>query len=115
VLLYSGHSNQFGNDTYYRKYPVIDNSLAEFFCNRQIKIAGMDTPSPDIFPFEIHKILFNQGIFIIENLTNLEKLLSIKQFEVFAFPLKIKADSSPVRVVARYETTDNTPISGEVL
>lgn len=38
---------------------------------------------------------------MIENLTNLDKLLGSKNFEVIAFLLKIKADGSMARVVAR--------------
>ena len=48
-----------------------------------------------------HKLLFDNGIYIIENLMNLDKLLGIKKFEVIALPLKIKADSSIARVVAK--------------
>jgi kynurenine formamidase len=64
-------------------------------------MVGMDMPSPDKYPFEIHKLLFDNGIYIIENLMNLDKLLGIKKFEVIALPLKIKADSSIARVVAK--------------
>ena len=62
---------------------------------------GIDTPSPDNFPFDIHKMLLNNNILIIENMTNLDKLLFIEEFELIALPLKIKADSSLLRAVAR--------------
>jgi kynurenine formamidase len=68
---------------------------------RKIKILGMDTPSPDKPPFSVHKLLLKSKIFILENLTNMEELLEAKKFEVIALPLKIKADSSISRVVAR--------------
>ncbi|MFW6281647.1 MAG: hypothetical protein ACOC1O_02480 [bacterium] len=61
----------------------------------------MDLPSPDKYPFEIHKILFDNNILLIENLTNLSCLLSVSDFEIIAFPLKIKAEASIARVVAR--------------
>jgi kynurenine formamidase len=101
VLLFTGHSDLFGMDTYYQDYPVIDQSFTEFLIDRKIKLLGMDSPSPDRFPVEIHKLLFKHNILIIENLTNLKMLLGYDRFEIFAFPLKIKADSSPVRVVAQ--------------
>jgi kynurenine formamidase len=68
---------------------------------KKIKMIGMDTPSPDRYPFKIHKLLFENNIYILENLTNLDQLLNIDRFEVIAFPLKINADSSITRAVAR--------------
>ncbi len=101
VLLFTGHSDLYGTDSYYQNYPVIDQLFAEFLIGKKIKMLGIDSPSPDRFPFDIHKLLFKHDILIIENMTNLKLLLSYDRFEIFAFPLKIKADSSPVRVVAR--------------
>ena len=54
-------------------------------------------------PYEIHKILFQNGVFILENLTNLSKLLYVEEFEVFAQPLKINAEASLVRAFAQYK------------
>jgi len=101
VLLYTNHSKNFGSKEYYSDYPVVDEKLAEFFKDKGIKILGMDSPSPDKTPFPVHKILFDKNIFIIENLTNLDKLLDVNKFEVIALPLKIKADSSIARVIAK--------------
>ena len=60
----------------------------------------MDLPSPDNYPFEIHKKLFANNILIVENLTNLSELIGVKDFDIIAFPLKIRAEASLVRVVA---------------
>jgi kynurenine formamidase len=40
-------------------------------------------------------------VYIAENLTNLEKLIPLQQFEITALPLRIHADSSPARIVAK--------------
>jgi kynurenine formamidase len=37
---------------------------------------------------------------IVENLTNLSELIGVKDFDIIAFPLKIRAEASLVRVVA---------------
>ncbi len=103
VVLYTGHDREFGNDAYFEKCPVIDLALAEFFISKKINLLGIDTPSPDSSPFLIHKLLFSYNILIIENMTNLGKLLDKNTFEIIAFPLKIRADSSLVRVVARVD------------
>ena len=100
VLIFTGHSDKYGTDDYYADQPIIDKELADFFVQKKIKMLGMDLPSPDNYPFEIHKILFNKDILIIENLTNLSSLVDIKSFDIIAFPLKIKAEASMVRVVA---------------
>jgi len=103
VLLFTGHDLEFGKENYFEKYPVIRSEFAEFLITKKIKMLGIDTPSPDKYPFSIHKMLFDQNILIIENMTNLGKLLDKKNFEVIAFPLKIMAEASLVRVVARID------------
>lgn len=101
VLLYTGYDEKYGSEEYYNEHPIVDQSLAEFLIKKKVKMLGMDISTPDKHPFNIHKMLFNNDILIIENLTNLSKLLHVKSFEIIAFPLKIKADSSIARVVAR--------------
>jgi len=76
-------------------------AFCEFLIEKKIKMLGMDTPSPDRYPFLIHKFLFKNNTYILENLTNLNLLLGEENFEVIAFPLKINADSSITRAVAR--------------
>jgi kynurenine formamidase len=102
VLIYTGMDKIYGSDDYYIKHPYITKELAEFFVNKEIKMLGVDMPSPDFPPFEIHKLLLGNGIFIIENLRNLDKLKSVQCFEVFAQPLKIEAEASLIRAFARY-------------
>ncbi|MFZ5985972.1 MAG: cyclase family protein [Bacillota bacterium] len=101
LLLCTGQDKKFGTKEYFSEIPVIDMEFARYLANRKIKILGMDSPSPDKYPFDIHKLLFEHNILIIENLTNVEKLLKEESFEVIAFPLKIKADGSLLRVAAR--------------
>mgnify|MGYP000865342039 CR=1 FL=1 len=101
VLLYTNHSAVYGTEKYYTEHPVIDEKLADFFIQKQIKMLGLDLPSPDRHPFKIHQKLLSRNILILENLTNLSALLHAEDFEIMAFPLKIKADASAVRVAAR--------------
>lgn len=103
VLLYTGHGRKYGTDSYYTEYPAVGNDLADFLVEKKIKMLGMDLPSPDYYPFEVHKKLFENNILIIENLTNLSGLLNIKKFCIIAFPLKIRAEASLARVAAWVE------------
>ena len=100
VILYTDHSRKYGTKDYYADHPVVSEDLADFLIDRKINMLGMDLPSPDKYPFEIHKKLFDNDILIIENLTNLDKLLGQKNIEIIALPLKIRAEASMARVVA---------------
>ncbi|MGI6530576.1 MAG: cyclase family protein [Clostridia bacterium] len=101
VLLYTGFDKYYGTDKYYENHPCMDMDFCKFLVRMNIKMVGMDMPSPDKYPFEIHKMLLSNNIYIIENMTNLDKLLETDGFEVYAFPLRINADSSIARAVAR--------------
>ncbi len=107
VLLYTGHAAYYGRPEYFSDHPILHMDFCKLLIRQNVRMVGMDMPSPDRFPFEIHKTLLKNGILIIENLTNLNKLLApdIKDFEVIALPLKIRADSSIARVVARILTS----------
>ncbi len=100
VLFYTGHDSKYGSEEYFTSHPVIDTKLAEFLVSRKIKMTGFDLPSPDNEPYPVHKLLLENDIMIIENLTNLENLID-KEFEIYAFPLNIKSDSSISRVAAK--------------
>jgi kynurenine formamidase len=101
VIIYTGFGKQFGSEEYYRDHPVISMELAQLFVEQRIKMACLDSPSPDRFPYDVHKLLLKNSILIAENLTGMEELLTVKKFEIIAFPLRIHADSSPARIVAR--------------
>lgn len=100
VILFTDHSRKYGTEAYYASHPIVSEELADFFIGKKIKMLGMDLPSPDQYPFEIHKKLFNNNILIIENLTNLDRLLGFKNIQIIALPLKIKAEASMARVIA---------------
>lgn len=101
VLIFTGMDAFYGSERYYSGHPAITERLAHFLASREIRMLGMDMPSPDYPPFPVHKSLLGKGIFILENLTGLEKLLGIKDFEVIAAPLKLCAEASLTRAFAR--------------
>jgi len=103
VILFTNYSEHYGTEEYYTNHPVVSKELAEFLIEKKIKMLGIDMPSPDRYPFEIHKKLFENHILIMENLTNLSALLNVNDFEIIAFPLKVEAEASIVRAVARIE------------
>ena len=103
VLFYTGCSSKFGQDDYFENHPVISEKFAEFLVVKKIKMIGIDAPSPDKHPYNIHKILLKNDIALLENITNLKDLVYVEKFEVFAQPLKINAEASLVRAFAQYQ------------
>ena len=101
VLFYTGYEKYFGTKKYLSDNPVIDEGLAEKLIILKIKMIGIDLMSPDKSPFPVHKLLLSHNILIAENITNLNKLLNIKNFGIIALPLKIDADSAPARIIAK--------------
>lgn len=101
VLVHTGFSAKFGSSDYFTDHPVLTLKLAQYFTSQKVKMVGMDFPSPDREPFEVHHQLFNNNIIIAENLVNLEQLIGKPHIEIIALPLKILADSAPARIIAR--------------
>lgn len=101
VIIYTGFNIK--QEDYYSKHPTITENMARKLASKKIKMLVLDMPSPDYEPFNVHKILFNEEIFIVENATNLKELLKYKKIEFFAMPLKIEAEASLVRAFALVE------------
>ncbi|MBB3113878.1 kynurenine formamidase [Paenibacillus phyllosphaerae] len=101
VIVHTGHSDMFGQPSYFTSYPAVMPAFAELLVRKKVKLLGLDTPSPDYEPFAIHKRLLGNRILIAENLTGVRQLLHVGAFEVIALPLHIEADSSIARIIAR--------------
>ena len=103
VLLFTGWDSFYGKEEYYNNHPIVSEELAELLIKKKIKMLGMDMPSPDRDNYEIHNVLFENDIFLLENLTNLNKLLYNEEIQLFAQPLKVQSEASLVRAVAIYQ------------
>lgn len=103
VLLYTGFDKYIGRPEYFTDYVGLSKEAAEKLVEIGVKAVGLDTPSIDRPPFEVHPVLLSKGIVIYECLTGLDKLLG-KKFKFIGLPLKIAGGSaSPVRAVAVLE------------
>lgn len=100
VLVLTGFGEKFQSGEYYEKHPELTAGFAAKLAGLGVKMVGLDTPSPDRPPFAVHKILLNQEILILENLTNLEQLVN-KKFEIIALPAKWETDAASARVIAK--------------
>lgn len=104
VLIYTGFGVKYRDAGYFENYPGVTEDFAQRMVELKVKIVGMDILGPDQPPFPTHKILLSNEILIIENLTNLDQLIGVDNFEVIALPAKYQADAAPVRVLARIDT-----------
>ncbi len=88
---------------YFTKNPGLSISAAKYLVKKKISLVGIDSPSIDLgldSRFLAHHQLLNNGILILENLCNLEKILGV-HFKLVVLPLKLKgATGSPVRAIA---------------
>ncbi len=104
LLLNTGWSKFWGEDSYLRGYPILSENAAKLLCGCGLKGVGFDTLSADrenSGELPIHRILLDKMI-IVENLSNLG-LLPEPQLFFSCLPLKIaKADGSPIRAVGIY-------------
>lgn len=101
VIVHTGWGRLYGEEAYYGEHPVLTDAFAELLVRKKIKMVGLDTPSPDKWPFRVHKRLFENRILIAENLANVDRLIGAPSFEIIALPLNVKADSSVARIIAR--------------
>jgi kynurenine formamidase len=112
VLLLTGWSKRYFIDGQYRNvdskgimhYPGFSLEAAKYLVeDHKIAALGIDTLSIDNGPseeFPVHKFILSQGLFMVENLTNLDQLSNNGTIVIFA-PLKIEGGTgSPARVLA---------------
>jgi len=102
VLFNFNWSYYWGTDQYY-DYPFISEEIIDFLISKKVKLVGVDTlnidDSHNLYR-PAHTKLLQEDILIVENLTNLENLLS-KEFRFFAVPLKAKNTAAmPIRAFA---------------
>lgn len=104
ILFYTGWQQKWNTPYYFDEFPVLTVKATEWLLNYNLKGVGFDTISADKatdMQLPNHHLLLAKEILIIENLTNLDKLIS-KSFEFNSIPLKIdKTDGSPIRAFAR--------------
>lgn len=103
VFFFTGWQKNLNKDNYFTENPGLAISAAKYLALKKINLVGIDSPSIDLGKdesYSVHHILSKNNILIVENLSNLNKILS-KEFNFTILPLKIKdATGSPVRAIA---------------
>lgn len=101
VLLMSGKSKRYRMPDYFTDTPEVTTLFARALIEAGVGMLGIDFPSPDRPPYPVHRLLLENRVLIMENLTNLEALLEAERFEVIALPVRFAAEAAPARVIAR--------------
>ncbi|MEB3755746.1 MAG: cyclase family protein [Desulfurococcales archaeon] len=82
-----------------KSFKLVSEGVARYIVENDLNGLGVDSPSPDEYPYPIHKLLLGQGKIIIENLV-LPSELDGTVIDVVVAPLKIKGGTgSPARVI----------------
>ncbi len=105
LLICTGWSEFYGQDRYRDELPRISPELARLCVDKEVRMLGVEPPSvADVNNSkeltEVHRILFEGGVVVVEGLANLA-LLSKPKVTFIALPLKIAGgDGAPARAVA---------------
>ena len=101
-LLYTEHIEK-GIDNLFSNLPSLDEKLIDFLVSKNPKMILLDIPTPDSYPYPIHKKILQNDILIVENVCNMKQLIG-KKFKIYAMPLNFaEFDGSPCRVFAEVE------------
>jgi len=101
----------FGHPLLYTKpnYPGLSVEAADYLVEKKVKLVGTDAPAVDAYDSleecPAHKRLLANNVFLVEGLTNLDKVPSTGAYFI-GLPLKIKDGSgSPLRAIALVKKT----------
>jgi arylformamidase len=102
IIFNTGWQKNLKKKFYFLKNPGLAVSAARYLASKKINLVGIDSPSIDLGKdgkFSVHQILAKNGILIVENLANLDKI-HLEKFHLIVAPLKLKnATGSPVRAM----------------
>jgi kynurenine formamidase len=104
LLLHTGAFDlRGGTAEYLSEYPGLDESAAEWLVRREVKVFGVDCPSPDSPEsptYPVHLMCRREHLTHYENLAGLGPLVG-RRFVFFGLPLKVVGGhGSPVRAAA---------------
>ncbi len=107
ILFYTGWQKKWNTPNYFDEFPTLTLDAVEWLLKFKLKAVGFDTISVDKMTnnkLPNHHLLLQKEILIIENMTNLDKLIGTS-FELNCIPLKIEnSDGSPIRAFARIQS-----------
>jgi len=99
IIYETGWHKNFGADNFFTEFPTLTLDTSKYLASKKIRMLGMDTPTPSTEWYEVHHVLLNEEIVIVEALANLDQ--APDEITFMGFPLNFKGrDGSPIRAVA---------------
>jgi len=103
IVLIRTWRGEWGEDGFFEA-KALEASAGKWLAERNIGVVGLDLPNIDVhdnMKREVHLELLDKGIYIVENLVNLDKLPKLSRFIFMGMPLKLRgATASPIRALA---------------
>lgn len=101
VIIKTGWGSHFGQDDFFTSFPGLSEEAVDWFKEHGISLIGLESPSVNAVKHaEIHTLLLQNDIYIVESLANVESITA-EYVDFYAVPLKLKGlDGSPVRAFA---------------
>jgi arylformamidase len=104
VIVYTGCSNHWGEESINRRYTYLAENAAYYLVSKGVRAVGIDFLSVEKFNAAkpvAHKKLLGKGIFIIESLSKRMRQFVGKRVLMICMPIKLQdGDGAPSRVVA---------------
>ena len=108
IIFYTGFLKEksYGTRDYFKTHPQLSEELIQYLIDKQVSLIGIDAAGVrrGAEHTKTDQYCADNGIFIIENLDNLDTLLSEagnKPFTVYTFPINFEGMTGlPCRVVA---------------
>ncbi len=111
IIFKFGWGKYWGTSKFYNDYPFISEEAAKYIIEKDVKLVGLDTASPDDGRIKleknilgtskdspVHKIFLGNEVILVEYLANLEKVDTFDDWNIIVMPLKIEnGDGAPVR------------------
>jgi arylformamidase len=108
VICVFGWDKHWNTGDYYANYPYFSEEAAQYLVDSNVKLLGLDTPSPDNSktPLHaendsvIHKLFLKSGVILVEYLAASGITDYTRDYQIIALPMKIKdSDGAPARVI----------------
>lgn len=108
VAFYSGFIERvdYGEDGYFTAHPQLSDELIDALVEKGVSIIGLDFAGIRRGKEHIPKDRYcaQQGVFVVENLCNLNNLLNCSSFDVYTYPMNIEGITGlPCRVVVEVD------------
>lgn len=105
VLFHTAYIDEvpYASEGYFINHPQLSVNLIDVLLGKKVSIIGIDAPGlrrgKEHTPMDQH--CADQGVFIVENLMNLDQLLTHDQIKIYTFPVRFGGVTGlPCRVVA---------------